>query len=77
MTATEQLLALGWTPSADDTLLCSSDPATGGIIDKAIASGEWFAVFNDDALGGTIEGFATREDAARAAIRKFLPVTNT
>lgn len=43
----------------------STDPQLGGIIDKAIVSGEWFVIFNSDQLE-SLEGFKTRAEAFAA-----------
>lgn len=47
-------------------MLASSDPASGGIIDRTILGNEWFVIFNRDSLD-TLEGFTTRDDAVKAA----------
>jgi hypothetical protein len=52
----------GWTGGAG--LLCSAHPTLGGIIDRAIVSGEWFVIFNNSAE--ITDGFATRADAIAA-----------
>lgn len=52
-------------------IMCSNHPTLGGIIDKAIVSGKWFVVFNDEI--DLIEGLESIEDAKEAfvtAIRK-------
>lgn len=56
-------ISKGWTEATPGGLLCNPN-AGGGIIDKAIVSGEWFVIFNDDRQ--TIEGFETRDDAVEA-----------
>lgn len=53
----------GWTESRVGGLLCNPNVG-GGIIDFAIASKEWFIIFNDDRQ--PIEGFESREDAVEA-----------
>lgn len=71
-TATAALAALGWTEAAPMSLMSSADPISGGIIDHEIVSGQWFVIFNDDAHS-MIDGLATREDAARAALALIAP----
>ena len=53
----------GWTESRTGGLLCNH-AKNGAIIDQAVKSGEWFAVTD----AGTLEGYATREDAVEAYI---------
>ena len=57
----------GWSGSTEG-VATSKDPETGGIVDKSIVSGEWFAVPNK-AGAATLEGFKTQADAI-AALRK-------
>jgi hypothetical protein len=59
----------GWTESRPGGMATNTDPASGGIVDKAIASGEWFAVANNDAIG-TLNGFASRDEALAALAEK-------
>lgn len=58
-------LPAGWTESAPGGMATSKDPETGGVVDKQIANGKWFAVANKDGIG-TLEGFDTRADAFAA-----------
>lgn len=60
-------LPVGWSGSTEG-VATSKDPETGGIVDKAVVSGEWFAVPNKAGLA-TLEGFKTQADAI-AALRK-------
>ena len=63
----------GWTEASPGGMATGKDPRTGGIVDTEIASGQWFAIPNDDAIG-PLSGFATRADAfaglARAAAKR-------
>lgn len=51
----------GWKFS-ESGMACNADPQLGGIIDKAIVSGLWFIIFNDNALD-VIEGLHSQEEA--------------
>lgn len=55
----------GWSESSPGGLAANPDPINGGIIDRAIVSGEWFIVFNRDDLP-SLDGFSSRDDAFRA-----------
>lgn len=57
-------LPQGWTANGDG-IATNNDPQLGGIIDKAIVSGEWFVIFNDDDLEA-IEGLSSRAEAFEA-----------
>jgi|AntAceMinimDraft_13_1070369.scaffolds.fasta_scaffold181043_1 cellulase/cellobiase CelA1 len=48
-----------------DGIATNADPILGGIIDQTIMTGEWFVIFNDDAIPA-IEGIATRAEAFKA-----------
>ena len=48
-----------------DGIATNADPILGGIIDQTIMTGEWFVIFNDDAIPA-IEGIATRAAAFEA-----------
>ena len=52
----------GWTEAEPGGLACNPDPLDGGIIDKGIASGLWFVIFNRRDLGD-LEGYSTRAEA--------------
>lgn len=54
----------GW-EGAVGGIATKKDPVTGGIVDKAIASDEWFFVPNDEALE-TTDGFNTQKEAIEA-----------
>ena len=54
------LISQGWTESRAGGMLVNPK-AGGAIIDVAIASREWFIIFNDHRE--TLKGFASREDA--------------
>ena len=56
-------ISQGWTESPSGGMLVNPN-AGGGIIDVAIATGEWFIIFNDDRE--PMEGFDTRDDAIEA-----------
>jgi hypothetical protein len=58
----------GWS-EGDNGILASADPIFGGIIDKAIVSGRWFVIFNDDSIPPTDLEFATRAEAIGHFIR--------
>ena len=55
----------GWTETPGGTMIANKDPLTGGIIDKAIASGKWFVIFNREDLSA-IEDLPSREAAFAA-----------
>ena len=55
-------ISQGWTEGKAGGLLCNPNNG-GGIIDVAIASGEWFIIFDN---GQVIEGLDTRDDAVEA-----------
>ncbi len=55
----------GWSESAVGGMATNKDPETGGIVDKQIASGKWFAIPNRDG-SEPLEGFDTREQALAA-----------
>lgn len=64
------LNALGhgtWTESYSGGMVSNPDPVFGGIVDRAIASAEWFVIFNAPSLRA-LEGFSTREQAAEAFV---------
>lgn len=63
----------GWTEGPAG-ILASNQP-NGGIIDCAIASGEWFVIFNDDEMSDTLTGFKTRGEAIAAYLDKLNPET--
>ena len=54
-------------------LICNADPILGGIIDKAIVSGEWFAIFNSPEIE-PMEGFTSREAAIEAFNTKLAEI---
>lgn len=56
-----QVIPQGWTTNASG-LACNPDPLLGGIIDKNIVSGEWFAIFNCEEIE-PIEGIQSRGEA--------------
>lgn len=51
-----------WSHLAADAIATNNDPVFGGIIDKAIVSGEWFVISNSDDIP-TMHGFATKQEA--------------
>lgn len=66
---TINVISNGWTESHSGGLLCN--PAkNGGIIDKAIVSGEWFVIFGDGKP--TLEGYETRDDAVEAFCAQYV-----
>lgn len=56
-------ICVGWKESGPNGMICNADQR-GGIIDKAIASGEWFVIFNDER--DLINGLDSRDDAIEA-----------
>ena len=52
----------GWSEATVGGMVCTADPR-GGIIDKAILSGEWFVIFPDASI---VSGYESREDAIEA-----------
>lgn len=54
-----------WTHVSENGMATSNDPISGGIVDQAIVSGEWFVVPNSDDIG-FMDGFATKQDAMAA-----------
>lgn len=58
-------LPAGWTEAAPGGLITNPDPERGGIVDRQIADGTWFAVPNRDGAA-PLEGFETREQALAA-----------
>jgi hypothetical protein len=75
-------LPQGWA-AAGKGIATNNDPQTGGIVDKAIASGKWFAIPNKEGLP-QLEGFDTRKqaiDALQKAVAadsdKAKPTANT
>lgn len=63
-------LPKGWTEASVGGLATSRDPINGGIVDRAIVSGEWFAIANRPGVA-PIEGLASRAEAF-AALAKAL-----
>jgi N12 class adenine-specific DNA methylase len=63
-------LPAGWTEARPGGMATNPDPKTGGIVDVAPATGEWFAIPNDKAMSKTkLEGFKSRADAFAALER--------
>lgn len=58
-------LPAGWTEASPGGIATNKDPESGGIVDKEIASGKWFAVANKEGID-TLQGFDTRADAFAA-----------
>lgn len=54
-----------WNHLSEHGMATSTDPVFGGIIDKAIVSGEWFVIFNSEEIE-TLEGFKTKQEAMAA-----------
>lgn len=54
-----------WSEVRPGGMATNPDPQFGGIIDSAIVSGLWFAIFHDDALP-VLDGFSTRAEAIEA-----------
>lgn len=52
----------GWTEGGNGSLM-SADPINGGIIDKCIADGTWFVIFNDLEPSDEDTFFRTRDEA--------------
>jgi hypothetical protein len=71
---TEQAMAFelpeGWTEASPGGMATSRDPILGGIIDRTIVTGEWFAIPNRPGIG-PLEGFKNRP-AAFAALQQAL-----
>jgi hypothetical protein len=63
-------LPQGWTEATPGGMATSRDPVLGGIIDKVIVTGEWFAIANRPGVG-PLEGFKNRP-AAFAALKQAL-----
>lgn len=59
------MLPNGWTESSKGRIATNVDPVLGGIVDQAIASGEWFVIFNSDHIA-PLNGFKSRDDAFAA-----------
>lgn len=55
----------GWVEAYEGGIATNNDPVLGGIVDKAIASGEWFVIFNSDHIA-PIDGLPSREAAFEA-----------
>lgn len=60
--AHDQDMPEGWTEASPGGMATNPDPQSGGIIDRTIATNEWFIVFNRDNLA-TIEGLVSRKVA--------------
>ena len=60
-----------WSEASPGGLASNPDPITGGIIDRNIASGEWFVIFHNEALP-TLEGIATRDQAVAAFMQTMM-----
>ncbi|MDL5391391.1 hypothetical protein QSI13_24700, partial [Escherichia coli] len=60
--ADDRELPEGWTEASPAGMATNPDPQNGGIIDRTIATNEWFIVFNRDNLA-TIEGLVSRKVA--------------
>jgi hypothetical protein len=60
----ESDLPQGWTAPGKG-IATNNDPQTGGIVDKAIVSGKWFAIPNKEGVP-QLEGFDTRKQAIDA-----------
>lgn len=58
----ENSTGVQWTASG--TLITSSDPDAGGIIDRNLVSGKWFVIFNTDLTDDRV--YDTPGDAAIA-----------
>lgn len=67
----ETYLPDGWGEGADG-IATNRDPERGGIVDREIKSGKWFAVPEKDGVG-TLEGFDTRKEAFEALERATAP----
>jgi hypothetical protein len=61
----DTFLPAGWTEAAPGRIATSTDPITGGIVDKQMVSGEWFVIPENKALT-KIEGFTSRDAAFEA-----------
>lgn len=57
----------GWIESTPGGMATNGDPEAGGILDRSMVSGKWFAVSNKEGVG-TLEGFDTRSEALAALI---------
>lgn len=55
----------GWTEVSPGGMATNRDPLKGGIIDKAVVSGEWFVIFERDGIA-ELDGFASRAEAFAA-----------
>lgn len=51
-----------WNHSAPDAIATNKDPVFGGIVDKAIVSGLWFAIPNSEHIEAA-EDFKTKQEA--------------
>lgn len=56
------ILANGWNEAYAGGIATNNDPELGGIIDKTIATGEWFVIFNSNHIAN-IEGLPSRDAA--------------
>lgn len=54
-----------WNHLSEDGIATNTDPIFGGIVDKAIVSGEWFVIPNDDRIS-LMDGFDTKQEAIDA-----------
>jgi len=64
-------LPAGWSESRPGGLATNMDQQTGGIVDREIASGKWFAIPHREGAA-TLTGFGTRAEAIAA----LLPALN-
>lgn len=65
------ILPPGWTQAGPNSLMTNPDQVRGGIIDKQIVSGKWFAVIHDENATSPLTGYDTREDAYNALVKEL------
>lgn len=53
---------MSWNHIAPEAIATNKDPILGGIVDKNIVSGLWFAIPNSDHIE-MAEGFKTKQEA--------------
>jgi len=65
--------AWGWTEAQPGGLLASPRKLSGGIIDCAFGTDDWFVIFNNDEIHReTQEGFSSRHEAVTYAMIEIL-----
>lgn len=62
-----------WNHLSENGMATNRDPLTGGIIDSAIVSGEWFIIFNHPDLEA-IEGLKSKAEAFEVHARELAKI---